>query len=144
MTHPSRSDVQQQAEPLAIAEVSAIVGVALTPRRIDMGDGVSVEIDGASADGSVLVEVSAHVGPLRGAQPRKLASDAFKLVWAGKRLGSTRLVIAVVDDGPAAYLRRPKAWLTAALLDSRVEVLQVSLPALVHAGIAEAQTKQFR
>jgi hypothetical protein len=142
--HPSRSDVQQAAEYLVISELAAQLGVALERKTIDLGNGVAIQADGASADNSVLVEVYAHVGPLKGAHPRKLTADAFKLVWAGSRLGSTKLVLAVVDGDAAAYLRRPKAWLTAALVDNKVDVIEVRLPEAVIANIVAAQKRQFR
>jgi hypothetical protein len=142
--HPSRSDVRQAAEYLVISELAAQLGVALERKTIDLGNGVAIQADGASADNSVLVEVYAHVGPLKGAHPRKLTADAFKLVWAGSRLGSTKLVLAVVDGDAAAYLRRPKAWLTAALVDNKVDVIEVRLPEAVIATIVAAQKRQFR
>jgi hypothetical protein len=142
--HPSNSDVQQGVGPLALSRLAVQLGVELEPRRIDMGDGVAIEVNGASPDDSVLVELNAHVGPVKGGQTHKLAADAFKLVWAGSRLGSTRLVLAVVDDAVEAYLRRPKAWLSAALVDNQVEVIQVRLPESVLADIADAQKRQYR
>jgi hypothetical protein len=142
--HPSDSLAQRAAEPLIVAAVAEYVGVELTPARINLGDGVRVEIDGASADRKVLVEAYAHVGMLKGSHPKKLATDAFKLVWAGGRLGATRLVIAVADDDTEAYLLRPKAWLTAALRDSGVEVMRVSIDPDARARVVEAQRIQFR
>jgi hypothetical protein len=142
--HASESSAQQAAELLIIAAVAEYVSLDLAPARIDMGDGVHVQIDGASADRAVLVEAYAHVGPLRGAQPKKLATDAFKLVWAGGRVAASRLIIAVADVDTEAYLRRPSAWLTAALRDSEVEVVRVSIDATAHAHVVEAQKLQKR
>jgi len=142
--HPSDSSAQQAAEPLIIAAVASYLGVELLPARIQMGNGVRVEVDGASADQAVLVEAYAHVGRVRAAQGKKLATDAFKLVWAGQSLGATRLVIAVADIDAEKYLLRPGAWLTAALRDSNVEVVRVSIDAAAHARVVEAQRIQFR
>jgi len=83
------------------------------------------------------------VGKVLPAQGKKLATDAFKLVWAGSRLGAKRLVIAVVDTGAQAYLSRTRAWLTAALADSGVEIVRVSIDAAVYARIVEAQRLQM-
>lgn len=142
--HPSDSTAQRAAEPLILAAVAAHIGLELEPARLDLGDGVRVEIDGASADRSVLVEAYAHIGALRGAQPKKLATDAFKLVWAGGRLGATRLIVAVADVAAEAYLLRPRAWLTAAMRDSQVEVMRVSIDSAARARVIEAQRIQFR
>lgn len=142
--HPSDSIAQHAAEPLILAAVSALIGVELAPSRIDMGEGVRVELDGASADRKILVEAYAHIGRLRGAQPRKLASDAFKLVWAGQKLEADRLIIAVIDEEVEAYLLRPKAWLTAALRDAHAEAIRVAIDADAHAQVVSAQLIQFR
>ena len=144
MPHASDSGAQRAAEPLIVDAVAAFVGVELAAETIDLGDGVKVQIDGASVDRSLLVEAFAHVGPLLSGQSRKLTTDAFKLVWAGGRLGSKRLVIAVVDEDAEAYLLRPRAWLTAAIRDSGVEVVRVSIDAEAQARVVDAQRVQFR
>lgn len=144
MTHASDSSAQRAAEPLIVNAVAEFVGVPLDAATIDLGDGVKVQIDGASLDRSVLVEAYAHVGPVLSGQSRKLTMDAFKLVWAGGRLGATRLVIAVADADAEAYLLRPRAWLTAALRDSAVEVVRVSIDEAAQARVVEAQRIQFR
>ena len=142
--HPSDARAQRAAEPLIISAVASHLGIPLRPTRVDLGQGVRVEIDGASADLSVLVEAYAHVGELRGAQPKKLATDAYKLVWTARRINAKRLIIAVADSAVEAYLLRPKAWLTAALQDSQVEVIRVSIDADAQAQVVEAQRIQFR
>lgn len=91
-----------------IAAVAAQLGVDLRPTVIPDRD-AKVQIDGAAADLKMLVEACAHIGPLRGAHPKKLATDAFKLSWIGPRVGATTLILAVLDDAAAKYLRRPKA-----------------------------------
>lgn len=145
MTTPHASDslAQRDAEALIIAAVAEYVGEPLAASKISLGDGVRVEIDGASEDHSILVEAYAHIGKLVGAQPKKLATDAFKLTWAGGKLGSTRLIIAVIDPQVEAYLMRPTAWLTASLRDSSVEVVRVSIHDDAHARVAAAQKMQF-
>jgi uncharacterized protein (DUF2252 family) len=140
--HASDSLAQRDAEPLIIGAVAAHVGVPLAPARITFDDGVRVEIDGASEDRAVLVEAYAHTGELRGGQPKKLATDAFKLTWAGRKLGSTRLIVAVIDEEVEQYLLRPKAWLTAALRDSAVEVVRVSIAEDARARVVDAQRLQ--
>ncbi|PYY34484.1 hypothetical protein DEJ32_14855 [Curtobacterium sp. MCPF17_046] len=128
---------------MIIAAIAAHVGVPLAPARVEFEDGVRVELDGASEDQKVLVEAYAHVGALRGGQPKKLATDAFKLLWAGRKLEATRLVIAVIDVEVEQYLTRPKAWLTAALRDSGVEVIRVAIDDEAHARVEAAQQLQL-
>ncbi|MGO3319199.1 MAG: hypothetical protein ACTIL0_01675 [Microbacterium gubbeenense] len=92
----------------------------------------------------MLVEAYARVGALRGGQPKKLATDAFKLAWAGEKLGAQRLIIAIVGDEADAYLRRPGAWLTAALHDAKIEVIHVPLTADIRDSLKQAQARQYR
>ena len=141
--HPSDSLAQRGAESLMIAAVAASLGVELHPTVISDRD-AKVQIDGATSDLTVLVEAYAHIGPLRGAQPKKLATDAFKLSWIGPRVGATTLVLAVLDDAAANYLRRPKAWLTSAIEDAGITVVLVDVDRDVRAGIQDAQVAQFR
>lgn len=141
--HPSDSLAQRDAESLMIAAVAASLGVELHPTVISDRD-AKVQIDGATSDLSVLVEAYAHIGPLRGAQPKKFATDAFKLSWIGPRVGATTLVLAVLDDAAANYLRRPNAWLTSAIEDAGITVVLVDVDRDVRAGIEDAQVAQFR
>ncbi|KYJ97539.1 hypothetical protein [Microbacterium sp. CH1] len=142
-THASDSSEQRSAEHAIIMAVAQELEVVLAPARIAIGD-AHVEIDGASPDYSVLVEAYARIGALKGAQPRKLATDAFKLAWAGQKLGAQRLILAVADEAAAGYLRRPGAWLTAAIADAGVEVLVAALDEDMRATVLAAQARQFR
>jgi hypothetical protein len=141
--HASDSLAQRDAEILIIAAVAEYVGEPLAPSKISFGDGVRVEIDGASEDRSILVEAYAHLGKMVGAQPKKLATDAFKLTWAARKVSAKRLIIAVIDPEVEAYLLRPTAWLTAALRDSCVEVLRVTIDEDARARVEVAQRRQF-
>jgi hypothetical protein len=143
VTHASDSAEQRLAEIAIISAVSATIEVPLAPARIPI-DGARVEIDGASEDRSVLVEAYARIGALRGGQPKKLATDAFKLAWAGQKLGSRRLIIAVAGVEAAAHLQRPGAWLTAAIRDANVEIMHVSLEAALLESLTDAQARQYR
>lgn len=92
----------------------------------------------------MLVEAYARIGALKGAQPRKLATDAFKLAWAGQKLGATRLILAVADETAAGYLRRPGAWLTPAIRDAGIEVIVAEIDDALRSTIIAAQARQFR
>ncbi len=142
--HPSDSLAQRDAEVIIIAALSAKLGVPLAKSSIPTGNGGRVELDGASKDFSILVEAYAHQGVLRGGQPKKLATDALKLTWIGRLVGATRLILAVADEQVEAHLRRPKAWLTQALIDLDVEVVRVELDDATAAALRTAQTVQYR
>lgn len=141
--HASDSSEQRTAEAAIIAAVSEHVGVPLGPATIRIDD-ARVQIDGASEDRTVLVEAYARIGRLHGAQPRKLATDAFKLVWAGGKLSADRLIIAVADHEAERHLQRPGAWLTAALRDANVEVIRVDLDDTLRTSLIAAQQRQYR
>lgn len=141
--HPSDSLAQRDAESLMIAAVAAQLGVELRATVISDRD-AKVQIDGAASDRSVLVEAYAHIGPLRGAQPKKLATDAFKLSWIGPKVGAKRLILAVLDEAAANYLRRPKAWLTSAVEDAGITVMLVEVDQGARAAIEKARLAQFR
>lgn len=141
--HASDSTEQRSAEVAIISAVAAHVGCTLATETIVI-DGARVQIDGVSPDRSVLVEAYAHIGEPKGAQPKKLTTDAFKLAWAGGKLGASRLIIAVADVETERYLLRPRAWLTAALRDAGVEVIRVDLDEAMRASVVMAQDRQYR
>lgn len=142
--HPSDSRAQRDAELVIVAALSAQLGEPLAKASVATGNGGRVELDGATTDLSVLVEVYAHQGALRGGQPKKLATDALKLTWIGRQVGAKRLILAVADREVETYLQRPKAWLTQALIDLGVEVIRVELDDATVSSLRTAQTVQFR
>lgn len=142
--HPSDSRAQRDAEVAIIAALSARLGVALAKTSVPTGNGGRVELDGATADLRILVEAYAHQGALRGGQPKKLATDALKLTWIGRQVKAERMILAVADEEVESHLRRPKAWLTQALIDLRVEVVRVNLDEATVESLRTAQTVQFR
>ncbi|MGW9113101.1 hypothetical protein [Microbacterium sp. NPDC055683] len=142
--HPSDSKAQRDAEVVILASLSEQIAVPLSKASIPTGNGGRVEIDGASDDLSVLVEVYARQGTLAGAQPKKLATDALKLTWIGAHVGAKRLILAVADARVEAYLRRPTAWLTQALIDLGVEVIRVEVGEATAEALHRAQQTQYR
>lgn len=139
--HPSGSGEQRAAEPLILTAVSATLGVPLAPRRLRLPGGSAVDVDGVGDDPSVLVEVYAHQGPLRGAQPKKLSQDALKLMTVRETLlPGARLMLALSDERAAAGVRR--GWLGEALVLWNVEVVVVALDPAVVAALVSAQGRQ--
>lgn len=140
--HPSDSAEQRALETAILPTLGAQLGVELAPETIDLGGGVRVALDGISADRSVIVEVYGHVGELKGTQGKKLTTDAFKLIFAGGRLGATTLVLAVVDQPAYRYLTGANTWAAAALRDFGVTVTLIELDGDDHARILAVQQKQ--
>lgn len=141
--HPSDSAAQRDAEPLMIDAVAAAIGVPLSKRKIDLGDGVWCEVDGVSNDGLVLVEAFAHHGRMVGGQLRKVSEDAFKLVTLAKTRTCARLILVFADDVAArSFLGR--SWKAEALRLWNVEVLVVELDDTARDGVRAAQVRQYR
>jgi hypothetical protein len=141
--HPSDSAVQRSAETLVITAVAKTVGTPLTKTRFQLADGIECEVDGASADGLILVEAFANQGAMRGAQLKKVSEDAFKLVTLAKGRTDMKLIIAFADQRAAkSFLGR--SWKAEALRLWSIEVVVVELTADVCSGITDAQVRQFR
>lgn len=147
--HPSDSLEQRSLEEWALTEASSRLGVQLRKRRIALGDGATVEIDGMDEGGTVACEVYAHVGTLRGGQPKKLATDLLKLVvlradqeQPGRR--PIRLVLVVVDEPAERTLTSVKSWLGSAVRRFGVEVLRLDLPHDRREILIAAQNRQYR
>jgi hypothetical protein len=59
MAHRSDSRVQREAEALIRDKVATVVGKHLEPATVEFDTGAAVQVDGAAADESVLVEIFA-------------------------------------------------------------------------------------
>jgi hypothetical protein len=140
---PGDSREQRAAEVLMIAALAAELGLELTPRRLELSDGVRVELDGATEDLSVLVEAWAHQGIVKSAQRNKILTDAFKLAFVARTLDHpTRLILLLSDDEAARRFR--SGWGAAALAEFEVEIIVVELGPEVRQRIRDAQAKQYR
>lgn len=140
---PGDSREQREAEAVMVAALASQLGVALAPRRVEFGAGVRVELDAASEDLSVLVEVWAHQGPVKSAQRSKVLTDAFKLAFAGRELGGTRRLILLLSDEEAAR-KFAGGWPAAALRQSGIEIVVVELDAATRQRVRAAQARQYR
>lgn len=142
---PGSSAEQRAAEALMIAYVTAKIGIELQPQRIVTPAGVRVEVDGADAAQTVLVEAWAHQGPPKSAQRHKVLADAFKLAWIASTLpGKPRLILCFSDEAAAKPFQTGRSWAAAALRDQGIEVFVAELPEQVRADILQAQRRQYR
>lgn len=139
------SRVQRDAEHVILAALSRALSVALAPRRVHLPDGAYVDVDGASDEPPILVEVWAHQGALKVAQKHKVLTDAFKLLYAAEQLGQGhRRILRLCDPLAAAPFTNARTWYAAALRVHRIEVIVVDLPAPWPDLIRHAQTRQYR
>jgi len=142
-TPPGDSREQREVEAVMVAALSEQLGVELAPRRVEFDDGVRVELDAASDDLSVLVEVWAHQGAAKSGQRNKVLTDAFKLAFVGRELGGTRRLILLLSDDQAARKFRG-GWPAAALRQSGIEIVVVELDDETRDRVRAAQARQYR
>lgn len=98
-----------------IEVVSLARGVSLTSKRLDLGDGVSVQVDGVAADHSLFCEAFAHQGPLKGGQTHKVLGDAFKLAYLARRWPNAELLLVFSDDQAARRFQTGRSWVVKAI-----------------------------
>jgi hypothetical protein len=109
---------------LLLQRVMESVGCHLEPRRVALEGGGVVRIDGIDRDESILVEIFADRGQLKGPQRRRLSQHALKLITLGRTRPAARLIVAVAD-ADVARAARQDGWLAQALASWGVEVLLV-------------------
>lgn len=124
-----------------LAGAAAQLGVHLAPVTLNLPGGARVDIDGSSADRSVLVEVFSHQGRLRGAQFHKVARDALKLITIARGHPGTRLAV-VFGDSEAAACVTGRSWLSEALRAWGIEVLVVDIDDELRTALGVAQIRQ--
>ena len=139
------SQEQRLAEGHMLAALGKRLGLTLAPRRIFHPSGARVEIDGADAGLSVLVECWAHQGPAKVAQKNKLVVDATKLNWIAKSLDPApeRLILCVSDPAAVGHLSGV-SWQAQAIKEMGVEIEIVSLEPSVVSALNAAQKRQYR
>jgi hypothetical protein len=137
--HQSDSKVQKEAEAIVLAQVSEKLGVPIQQKVRLVLDDAKVELDGASADESVLVEVFARVGKLKGAQLHKVSTDTLKLLALAETRPSARLVLAFADQDAADSV---VGWRAAVLARHKIEKVVVELSTEQRQLILDAQAEQ--
>jgi hypothetical protein len=137
--HPSDSKPQMLAETAILAALGKSLGVTLEQgATVPLGDS-QVRPDGVTADGSVFVEVFAHIGRLRGGQRHKVSTDALKLLAIRKAHPEARLILAFADEEAAASV---SGWKAETLKANGIEIHTVELDQAERAKIEAAQARQ--
>lgn len=143
---PGSSREQRDAERVMLDLLSQQLGCVLNPARLAVPSGERVEVDGADADLSVLVECWAHQGPPKSAQRHKVLADAFKLTWISTTMyPRPRLILCLSDPLAAApFLPGARSWAARAFQDLGVSVSVVDLPVELRQDLLQAQRRQYR
>lgn len=140
--HDSDSRVHSETEAIVLAALPEQLGVRLQQGvELKVFDKASVKPDGVSEDGSILVEVSAHVGPPRGGQRHMPSTDALKLMALRESRPKARLILAFVDKAAANGV---SGWRVAALEHFGIDKLVVELSDAQRAALlaSRARNKQ--
>lgn len=95
--------------------------------------------DGLSPDGSVVVEVFAHIGRMKAAQRNKVSADLLKLVAIRERQKDARLILAFVDQHAAASV---SGWRSEILKNHGIEIVVVELDNHDRLKVETAQSNQ--
>jgi hypothetical protein len=142
MSFNSDSEAQRRAESLILNAVALEVGVALRPRRLELANDAVVDVDGVADDESVLVEIFAHQGQLKGGQRHKIAGDALKLTTiARERTAPPRLILAFGDPDILRFFKG-KSWLAAAINAWGIKIVVAELDVAARDEIRVAQARQ--
>jgi hypothetical protein len=139
--HASDSSVQLRAEAVIREALSRAIGVALEPKRLTLQGGATVHVDAASADDTVIAEIFARQGPLKGGQQKKVAIDTLKLVTLRRVHENARLVLAFAD-ADAAHYATGGGWVAQALREWNVDVIVLAIPDELRNEIRAAQSTQ--
>lgn len=124
---------------MILSAVAKQLGVVLQ-QKVKLGfEEAWMEVDGATADESVLVEVFAHVGKLRGSQKHKVSTDALKLIALKEARPEARLILALGDQ---AAVDSVTGWKAAVLKRHGIELLAPQLSDVDLAELLAAQGKQ--
>jgi hypothetical protein len=130
--HRGRAGTHEKAEKLIRKRLSKELGVALTPQRLWLDGGAYVDVDGVAPDESVLVEIFAHQGGLKGGQRHKVQGDALKLITLKRTRPASKLIIAFCDQEAADGV---VGWVAEALDAAGIETRVVKLPDKVCADL---------
>ncbi len=140
--HPSLSEVQGAAEVKALELIRKQRGYAsLTRQDIEIG-AASCRPDGVNSTGGKIVEVYARVGPLKGAQSKKVATDILKLAAIKQQPGleNSRCEIYFVDEEALESLR---GWIKEAAAEFGVQLKLVKgFPEKFRSKLVKAQELQ--
>ena len=68
------------------------------PRHLRLADGSRTEIEGASEDGSLVVQLVIRTGDFTSQHRNKLMADMFKLLWIRASVSTAERAVLVVTD----------------------------------------------
>jgi hypothetical protein len=139
--HASDSSVQTRAEAVIRDLLAQELGVTLEPTPLKLEGGPTVKVDAAAPDNTVIAEIFARQGQLKGGQQKKVAIDALKLITLRRVHQDARLILAFADEAASRYATAG-GWVAQALREWNVEVKVRDIPGELRAEILAAQSTQ--
>ncbi len=134
--------MQQRAETEIVASLAKFRGITFGPNpRIALSGGVTIEVDAATTDGSIVVEAYARQGRLKGAQFKKIAQDILKLALLKQEPGRelTEAIIAFASQEAHDSIA---GWVRQAAKTFGVDLVVVDISHALRAEIRHAQQRQ--
>lgn len=117
------------------------IGLKQQPGKFGLQGGVSIEVDAATDDGSIVVEAYARQGRLKGAQLKKVAQDILKLALLKREPDreQTEAIIAFANQEAHDSI---SGWVRQAPESFGVQLVVVPIPEALHQEILRAQGRQ--
>ncbi len=141
--HPSDSSVQSKAEGEMILEIEKQINCTLTKKPIKANNH-KLELDGFSESPRILCEAYAHIGKLKGAQHKKVLTDALKMLYAQRLLGGSWRKILLFCDNEAKISFESGTWYAEAVKEFGIEIKFVKIKDETSDLIRNAQKRQAR
>ena len=141
--HNSNSLEQSGAEHQLLTGLNDKFTLSLQPKSLLLKCGATVELDGYDPVNCVLCEIYTHIGPLKGSQPDKVASDILKMLLVEKELGGIWRKIYCFADQSATHKLRGDSWLACVAKQFGIEPEVVDLPEDIRNMVLNAQERQI-
>ncbi len=126
-----------------MASLAAERGIDLLqkPGRIKLSGGVYIEVDAATPDGGIVVEVYARQGALKGSQLKKIAQDILKLALLKREIRHAHMEAVLAFASQEAH-DSISGWLGQAAVAFEVDFVVVDIPTWLREKIRAAQERQ--
>jgi hypothetical protein len=139
---PSSSLEQQSVEGYILDELNKQERLKLESKKLQLSDGISVQLDGFDEEKDAVCEIYAHIGKLKGSQPDKVASDFLKMLLVEKyRERKMRKYFCFVSEEAASKVKG-NSWLASVAKNFGIEIKVIELPEDKKSEILEAQERQ--
>ncbi|GEM_PF-1281231 len=118
---------RQEAEPLMVQALSERLGLALSPARMPVPAGGTIEVDGGNEEARVYCEAWAHQGSPKSAQRAKVIADAFTLALLARVRGGRPHLTLLLSDQQAAKPFGGHSWYAQAIRTISIGLLDCAI-----------------